>query len=162
MDPKGGQCITRPTFWWIANPGQTCRDLSLSRSSIQVQELLSIVAPRRLAKRATKQVVDFEANLLNARTAPSIVGNIGDRLKQFDRSSLVALLSQREDITEEANQIADQIESYRNSIVEQLQKVQQSITSAIDGILTHCNYLNSLERPNSTQKASSKTSRNCF
>jgi len=26
---------------------------------------------------------------------------IGDRLKQFDRSSLVALLSQREDITEE-------------------------------------------------------------
>jgi len=75
----------------------------------------------------------------------------------------VALLSQREDITEEeANQIADQIESYRNSIVEQLQKVQQSITSAIDGIFDKSNYLNSLERPNSTQKASSKTSRNCL
>jgi len=29
------------------------------------------------------------------------LGNLGDRLKQFDRSTLVALLSQREDITEE-------------------------------------------------------------
>jgi len=61
------------------------------------------------------------------------LGNLGDRLKQFDRSTLVALLSQREDITEEeANQIADQIESVRNSFVEQLQKVQQTIQSAID------------------------------
>jgi len=48
----------------------------------------------------------------------------------------VALLSQREDITEEEEPDCRSIESYRNSIVEQLQKVQQSITSAIDGILT--------------------------
>jgi len=82
-----------------------------------------------LAKRATKQVVDFEANLesylrntnkeeLNPEAIkrdlqlllndPRAGLNIGDRLKQFDRSSLVALLSQREDTEEEANQIADQ------------------------------------------------------
>jgi len=49
----------------------------------------------------------------------------------------VALLSQREDITEEeANQIADQIESYRNSIVEQLQKVQQTSLQRLMAFLT--------------------------
>jgi len=86
------------------------------------------------------------------------LGNLGDRLKQFDRSTLVALLSQREDITEgEANQIADQIESVRNSFVEQLQKVQQTIQSAIDGILTESE-LPRLSVQNSTMK-SSKTFR---
>jgi chaperonin cofactor prefoldin len=77
------------------------------------------------------------------------VGNIGDRLSQFDRSTLVALLSQREDISEEeANRIADQIESVRNSFVEQLTKVQQGLQSAIDGIFGKIrNYLNSMERP---------------
>jgi len=87
------------------------------------------------------------------------LGNLGDRLKQFDRSTLVALLSQREDITEEeANQIADQ-ESVRNSFVEQLQKVQQTIQSAIDGILTESELPTRLSVQNSTMKASSKTFR---
>jgi len=79
---------------------------------------------------ATKQVVDFEANLENylrntnkeelnpegikrdlqllLNDPRAGLGNLGDRLKQFDRSTLVAL-SQREDITERKNQIADQI-----------------------------------------------------
>jgi hypothetical protein len=53
--------------------------------------------------------------------------NLGDRLSKFDRSTLVALLSQREDISEEeANRIADQIESVRNSFVEQIQQIQQN------------------------------------
>jgi len=79
----------------------------------------------------TKKNSRGSAVLLNDPRAG--LGNLGDRLKQFDRSTLVALLSQREDITEES---ADQIESVRNSFVEQLQKVQQTIQSAIDGILT--------------------------
>jgi len=104
---------------------------------------------------ATKQVVDFEANLesylrntnkeeLNPEAikrdlySSMIHAQVGNR-RSPSSLTVPALwhFCQREDITEEeANQIADQIESYRNSIVEQLQKVQQSITSAIDGILT--------------------------
>jgi len=103
---------------------------------------------------ATKQVVDFEANLesylrntnkeeLNPEAIkrdlqlPSMIQpgwGIGDRLKQFDRSSLVALLSKRDITEEEANQIADLNRVISQLSVEQLQKVQQSITSAIDGI----------------------------
>jgi len=75
------------------------------------------------------------------------IGSLGDRVAQFDRSTLVALLSQREDISEEeANRIVDQIESARNSIVEQFQQIQQRVKSTIDGILGSIrNYLNSLE-----------------
>lgn len=75
--------------------------------------------------------------------------SLGDRLKQFDRSTLVALLSQREDISEEeANKIADQIESVRNQVVEQVKMVQDKFQSALDGIFAKIrDYLNSLDRP---------------
>ena len=139
----------------------------------QVQESINSIvkAPQRLASRAQKQVLDFEANLesylrntnkeeLNPEAIKrdlqvllqdprAGVGNLGDRLSKFDRSTLVALLSQREDISEEeANRIADQIESVRNSFVEQIQKIQQKIQSVIDGSFGKIrDYLNSLERP---------------
>lgn len=139
----------------------------------RVQESIrSIVkAPQRLANRTTQRVADFQANLENylrhtnkeelnpegiKRDLQLIVqdprlgiGNLGDRLSKIDRSTLVSLLSQREDISEEeANQIADRIESVRNSIVEQFQQIQQRLQSAIDGIFGRVrDYLNSLERP---------------
>ncbi len=130
-----------------------------------------VKTPRRLASRATKQVLDFEGNLedylrntnkeeLNPEAIKrdlqlllndprAGLGSIGDRVSKFDRSTIVALLSQREDISEEeANQIVDRIESVRTSIVEQVQKLQQRVQSAIDGTFgTIRNYLNSLERP---------------
>jgi uncharacterized protein YutE (UPF0331/DUF86 family) len=76
------------------------------------------------------------------------VSSLGERVSKFDRSTLVALLSQREDISsEEANRIVDQIESVRNSIVEQYQQVQKRVQSVIDGIFGKVrNYLNSLNR----------------
>jgi len=139
----------------------------------QVQEGIgSIVkAPQRLASRAQKQAQDFGANLesylrntnkeelnpegikrdlqLLLQDPGAGLGNLGDRLSHFDRSTLVALLSQREDISEEeANRIADQIESVRNSFVEQIQQIQQKFQSVIDGIFGKIrDYLNSLERP---------------
>jgi len=45
------------------------------------------------------------------------------------------------------NQIADQIESYRNSIVEQLQKVSKASLQRLMAFFNIRNYLNSLERP---------------
>ncbi|WP_341526809.1 MFS transporter [Nostoc sp. UHCC 0302] len=138
----------------------------------RVQEAIgSIVrAPQRLAKRTTQQVLDFEANLedylrntnkeeLNPEgikrdlqlllSSPRAgIGSLSDRVSKFDRSTIVALLSQREDISEEeANRIVDQIESVRSSIVEQFQQIQNRVQSAIDGIFAKVrDYLNSLNR----------------
>ncbi|MBN3923043.1 MFS transporter [Nostoc sp. NMS4] len=127
-------------------------------------------APRRLAKRTTQQALDFEANLeeylrntnkeeLNPEgikrdlqlllSSPRAgIGNLSDRASKFDRSTIVALLSQREDISEEeANRIVDQIESVRSSIVEQFQQIQQRVQSVLDGVFAKVrNYLNSLDR----------------
>ncbi|MEH1971491.1 MFS transporter [Nostoc sp.] len=127
-------------------------------------------APRRLAKRTTQQALDFEANLeeylrntnkeeLNPEgikrdlqlllSSPRAgIGNLSDRASKFDRSTIVALLSQREDISEEeANRIVDQIESVRSSIVEQFQQIQQRVQSVLDGVFARVrNYLNSLDR----------------
>ncbi|MBG1262944.1 MFS transporter [Nostoc commune] len=138
----------------------------------QAQDAIgSIVrAPRRLAKRTAQQALDFEANLeeylrntnkeeLNPEaikrdlqlllSSPRAgIGSLSDRASKFDRSTIVALLSQREDISEEeANRIVDQIESVRNSIVEQFQQIQQRVQSVLDGVFAKVrNYLNSLDR----------------
>ncbi|MEH2397905.1 MFS transporter [Nostoc sp.] len=134
--------------------------------------IASIVrAPRRLAKRTTQVALDFEANLeeylrntnkeeLNPEaikrdlqlllSSPRAgIGNLNDRASKFDRSTIVALLSGREDISEEeANRIVDQIESVRSSIVEQFQQIQEKVQSVLDGIFAKVrNYLNSLDRP---------------
>ncbi|MEH1932697.1 MAG: MFS transporter [Nostoc sp.] len=129
-----------------------------------------VKAPRRLAKRTAQQALDFEANLeqylrntnkeeLNPEgikrdlqlllSSPRAgIGNLSDRASKFDRSTIVALLSQREDISEEeANRIVDQIESVRSSIVEQFQQIQQRVQSVLDGVFAKVrNYLNSLDR----------------
>ena len=142
-----------------------------------VQSTLRSVAraPRRLATRAQAQVMDFEGTLedylrntgkeeLNPEGIKrdlqqllndprSGISSISDRLSRFDRSTMIALLSQREDISEEeVTRIVDQILSVRGQFVEQLQSIQQniqqSIQSVIDGIFDRIrNYLNSLERP---------------
>jgi hypothetical protein len=130
-----------------------------------------IKAPRRLANRAQKQAVDFEASLENylrntqkeelnpdgikrdlqllLKHPTAGFDSLGDRFSHFDRSTFVALLSQREDMSEEeANRIADQVESTYKSLTEQIQKVRQTFQSAIDSIFGKVrDYLNSLERP---------------
>ncbi|UKO97477.1 MFS transporter [Nostoc sp. UHCC 0870] len=139
----------------------------------QVQEAIGniIKTPRRLLNRTTQRVGDFTASLENylrhtnkeelnpegikrdlrlLLQDPRLgVENLGDRVSKFDRSTMVALLSEREDISEEeANRIVEQIESTRNSIVQQFQQIQQKFQSAIDQIFGKIrNYLDSLERP---------------
>jgi hypothetical protein len=130
-----------------------------------------VKAPQRLANRATQKAQEFEVNLENylrntnkdelnpdsikrdlqlLLSSPRAgVSSLGERVSKVDRSTVVALLSQREDISEEeANRIVDQIDSVRNSIVEQYQQIQQKVQLALDGVLGNIrNYLNSLERP---------------
>ncbi|MEH2324814.1 MAG: MFS transporter [Nostoc sp.] len=138
----------------------------------QAQDAIASIvrAPRRLAKRTAQQALDFEANLeeylrntnkeeLNPEaikrdlqlllSSPRAgIGSLSDRASKLDRSTIVALLSQREDISEEeANRIVDQIESVRTSIVEQFQQIQQRVQSVLDGVFAKVrNYLNSLDR----------------
>lgn len=128
-------------------------------------------APRRAAIRTQEKVQDFQHAIADylrstdkAELSPTGIKrdvelllndpragaeSLKTRLSSFDRSTLVALLSQREDISEsDVNQVVDQILEVRDSVMSQLQLVQDKIQSAIDRILAKIkNYLNSLDRP---------------
>ena len=180
-DPKAGTYalrdrlsqVDRDTLVKLLTQQGNLTEEQVNQAIEQVQTAIrgTIKAPRRLAKRAQKQAIDFETSLENylrnthkeelnpdgikrdlqllLQHPQSGLGNLGDRLSQVDRSTLVALLSQRKDITEEeANRIADQVESTFKSSVEQIQKVQQTVQSAIESVFSKMrDYLDSLERP---------------
>ncbi|MGL5833959.1 MAG: MFS transporter, partial [Waterburya sp.] len=128
-------------------------------------------APRRAAIRTQEKVHDFQnaiADYLRSTDKAELsptgikrdvelllndpragVESLKTRLASFDRSTLVALLSQREDIDEsDVNRVVDQILEVRDSVMSQLQMVQDKIQSVMDRILAKIkNYLNSLDRP---------------
>jgi hypothetical protein len=57
------------------------------------------------------------------------------RLGQFDRGTLVALLSSREDISEaDANRVIDQIESARNSVLQRAERIQQEAQRRLEEV----------------------------
>lgn len=165
--------VDRETLVKLLSQREDLSEEQINRTIDRLQDSIrSIVkSPRRLASRAQKTVRDFQGSLENYLrntdkealnpegikrdlqllfSEPGMgMQSLGDRVKHLDRDTLVALLSQREDISqEEANRIADQIESVRNQIVEQVQMVQDKLQSAIDGIFAKIrDYLNSLDRP---------------
>lgn len=165
--------VDRETLVKLLSQREDLSEEQIERTIDRVQDSIrSIVkSPRRFASRAQKTVRDFQGSLENYLrntdkeelnpdsikrdlqllfSEPGMgMQSLGDRLKHFDRDTLVALLSQREDISqEEANRIADQIESVRNQIVEQVQMVQDKLQSTIDGVFGKIrDYLNSLDRP---------------
>jgi nucleoid DNA-binding protein len=130
-----------------------------------------IRTPRRLASRTQQQVTDFQTNLeeylrqtgkqelnpegikrdLNLLINDPRVGmqSLGDRLSHFDRSTIVALLKIRGDMSnQEAEQIADNIMSVREQFVAQVRGIERRIQDTIDGVFERIRYyLNSLERP---------------
>ncbi|MFN6561830.1 MAG: MFS transporter [Nostoc sp. ChiSLP01] len=180
-DPKAGALALRDRLSHVDR--ETLVKLLSQRGDLSQEQVNQIIdrlqdairdivkAPRRLAKRTTQQILDFEGNLedylrntnkeeLNPEgikrdlqlllSSPRAgIGNLSDRAAKIDRSTIVALLSQRGDISEEeANQIVERIDSVRSSIVEQFQQIQQRVQSVLDGIFAKIrNYLNSLERP---------------
>ncbi|MEH2435256.1 MAG: MFS transporter [Nostoc sp.] len=164
--------VDRETLVKLVSQGGDLSQEQVNQIIDQAQDAIANIvrAPRRLAKRTAQQALDFEANLeeylrntnkeeLNPEaikrdlqlllSSPRAgIGSLSDRASKFDRSTIVALLSQREDISEEeANRIVDQIESVRTSIVEQFQQIQQRVQSVLDGVFAKVrNYLNSLDR----------------
>lgn len=139
----------------------------------EVQNTLRDIAkaPKRIARRAQSKMQDFQGSIaeylrstdkeeLNPEAIKRDVQlllndpragmeSLQERLAQFDRSTLVALLSQRDDLSEkEVNQVIDQILSVRDEFLAQLQKIQEQVQSIIDNLLEKIrNYLDSLDRP---------------
>ncbi|KAI9131981.1 MFS transporter [Acaryochloris sp. CCMEE 5410] len=134
-----------------------------------IQEVLR--TPRRFAKRTQVQVQSFQTALADylrgtdkAELNPDDIQRdltlllndprlgaerLSDRLAQVDRTTLVALLAQRKDMSEqEARETIDQVLAVRDQIASQIQQVQLQIQSVIDQILAKIRYyLNSLNRP---------------
>jgi hypothetical protein len=164
--------VDRETLVKLLSQRDDLTEEQVNQTIDQIQSSIRsiIKAPRRLANRIQKQAVDFEANLENylrntnkeelnpdgikrdlqllLQDPRSGLTSLGDRASQFNRETFVALLSQREDMTEEeANRIADQLESNFKAVVEKIQQVQQAVQSTIDkGFGNVRNYLNGLER----------------
>lgn len=139
--------------------------------SVQTSIRDIVRAPRRIATRTQQRVETFQAYLqeylrqtgkqelnpegikrdLQLMLHDPRVGmeSITERLSQFDRSTIIALLKIREDITdEEAAQIADNMISVQEQFVEQVRGIQRQIQGVVDGIFGSIrNYLNALERP---------------
>jgi nucleoid DNA-binding protein len=165
--------IDRETLVRLLSQRQDLTEAQVNQAIDQILEAIQqiIRAPRRLALRAKQQVLDFESSLedylrntekeeLNPEgierdlrlliESPNIgVRNIRDRIAQFDRETLIALLAQRQDMTQqEAERVVAQIESVRDRILSQLQQIQDRIQQIIDRIFARIrNYLNSLDRP---------------
>ncbi len=152
------------------------QDLSAAQVNQTIDQVLDAVqqvirSPRRLALRTQQKVSDLESsveqylrNTDKAELDPEGIKrdmrllvqspklgaqSLSERLSRFDRSTLVALLAQREDISpEEAERIVSNIESTRDQMLAQVQQVQSRIQSVIDGILARIrDYFNSLDRP---------------
>lgn len=152
------------------------RDLSEDNVNQVINDVQSTLrkiakAPRRAAIRTQEKVQDFQSSIADylrstdkAELSPTGIKrdvelllndpragaeSLQERLAHFDRSTLVALLTQREDISEEdVNQVVDQILAVRDNVMSQLQKVQDVVKSAIDRVLAKVKaYLDSLDRP---------------
>ena len=152
------------------------KDLSENEAERVINDIQSTLrsianAPRRAAIRTQETVKNFQSSiedylrstdkeelsptgikrdvqlLLNDPRAGA--ESLKDRLSHFDRSTLVALLSQREDIAEEdVNKVADQILEVRDSVLGQLQMIQDKVQSVVDRILGRIKaYLDGLDRP---------------
>lgn len=165
--------MDRDTLVKLLSQRQDLSEEQVNQIIDQVQSTIrSIVkAPRRLARRTQQQVQDFQgaiADYLHSTGKEELnpegikrdvqlllndpragMSSLKDRLSHFDRSTLVSLLSQREDISEaDVNRVVDQILSVRDQMMAQLRDLQLSIQSAIDRIFAKIrNYLNSLDRP---------------
>lgn len=165
--------IDRDTLVKLLAQRDDLNEAQVNQMIDEVQQTLRELAksPRRIAQRTQEKVQDFQtvmADYLRSTEKEELnpegiqrdvqlllndprlgMESLKQRLSQFDRSTLVALLSQRDDISEEeVNRIVEQILDVRDQVIEQFQKIQFQVQSAIDQIFAKIrNYLNSLDRP---------------
>lgn len=169
--------IDRETLVTLLRQRQDLNEEQVNRVIDQVQSALKTIArtPRQIADRTREQIQDVSSDLadylrntnreelnpegikrdLQRLIQQPKVGaeQLGERLSRIDRGTLVALLSQREDISEEeANRIVDQVINQVNSIRDQIVNQAQAVKDRVQATANQANenvrgYLNSLERP---------------
>ena len=165
--------MDRDTLVQLLSQRQDLSEEDVNSVINEVQSTLRTIAkaPRRAAIRTQEKVQDFQSTVTDylrstdkAELSPAGIKrdvelllndpragaeSLKDRLSHFDRSTLVALLSQRGDISEaDVNGVVDQILEVRDNVLGQLQMVQDKIQSVLDRILGKVKaYLNSLDRP---------------
>ena len=165
--------IDRDTLVKLLSQRDDLSEAEANATIDQVQDTIRGVlrTPQRLAVRAQAKVQDFQTTLedylrntdkqeLNPDGIKRDLGlllqdprlgldHLSDRLSHVDRATIVALLSQREDISQaEAEQIVDRVLAVRDRMVGQLEAIKAKVQSVIDGILGKVrDYLNALERP---------------
>jgi nucleoid DNA-binding protein len=165
--------IDRDTLVTLLSQRQDLSEAEINNVIDQFQSSLQRVlkAPRRLATRTQSRVRDFRSGLEEylrnthkdelspegiQRDLQTLISDprlgierLSDRLSHVDRSTLVALLSQRQDLSEaEANRIIDQVLAVRDQLTHQMQAVQHQIQATIERVLDRIrNYLNALDRP---------------
>lgn len=74
---------------------------------------------------------------------------LGDRISEMDDSTMVALLAQRPDMTEEeARKVVQQVADVRHQTMEQIRNVKRNVESVLNQIFARIRrFLDSLERP---------------
>ncbi len=165
--------VDRDTLVKLLSQREDLTEEQVNRRIDQVLETASSIvkAPRRFASRTQAKVQDFQSTLgeylrntgkeelnpeaiqrelqLLLKDPRAGAESLSDRLSHVDSSTIVALLSQRQDMSEaEANRIVDQVLAVKDKVAEQVRYVQQKIQSVIDGVFGRIrNYLNALDRP---------------
>jgi nucleoid DNA-binding protein len=169
--------VDRETLVKLLSQRQDLSEEQVNQVIDQVQDALQSIVrlPRQLATRTRSQVQDLSADFANylrntKREELNPEGiqrdlqrlfqqpkegaeQLRERLSHIDRDTIVALLAQREDLTEEeANRIVDQVlgqvESIRDRIVQQAQAIKEQVqATAAQANENVRGYLNSLDRP---------------
>ncbi len=169
--------IDRETLVGLLSQREDLSEDQVNQAVDQVQNALQTIirTPRQVAARTRDQIRDFSTDLADylrntKREELSPEGiqrdlqrliqqpklgaeQLADRLSQIDRETIVALLSQREDISEEdANRIVDQVVNQVTSIRDQVVNQAQNIKDQVQATASKANenvrgYLNALDRP---------------
>lgn len=165
--------VDRETLVRLLSQREDLSAEQVNRTIDQVQTAIHQIvrSPRRLALRTQQRVTDFQTSVedylrhtdkeelnpdgikrdlqLLVQSPQTGLESLSDRLSRFDRQTLIALLSQRQDMTpEEADRIVSQIEATRDQILGQMRQIQRQIQDIIDRIFGRIrDYLNSLDRP---------------
>ncbi|MBD1928473.1 MFS transporter [Trichocoleus sp. FACHB-90] len=180
--------VDRDTLVKLLSQRQDLSEDQVNQIIDQVQGTIKNIvrAPRRFATRTQTQIQDFQSTLedylrntgkdeLNPEAIKrdlqlllhdprTGVESITDRLSHIDRDTMISLVSQRQDISEEeATRIVDQVLSVRDQFVEQIRSIQRRIQDTVDGIFAQIrNYLNSLDRPELNYDSIKKDVRQLF
>ena len=165
--------MDRDTLVQLLAQRQDLDEADIERVINDVQSTLKkiVKAPRRAAIRTQEKVRDFQGSIADylrstdkAELSPTGIKrdvelllndpragaeSLKDRLASFDRSTLTALLTQRQDISkEDVDRVVDQILEVRDGVMSQLKVIQDKVQSVIDRLLAKIKaYLDSLDRP---------------